>query len=198
MSRSTYLQLIEQLASLEPPVFVFGGVAEDAVLDGSITRPHGDVDVLVARATLDRHLEQLGALGFTDFDILFESYPGVPLVLGAVNGGLNVELGVFDEMDAGRASFDLPTDTGAIRITLPADTFTFPLASIDGVAIRTISPLAMFQIRQAFMLTGVFGPARDKDVAAQARLRAELLGDASEADLSPRIEPAPTRPGPSI
>ena len=184
----TYLPLVGQLASLEPRLFVFGGIAEDAVLDGSITRPHGDGDVLVSRATLERHLEQLGALGFIDFEVLFESAPGVPLVLGASNSGLNVELGVFDALEPGSASFVLPGRAGAVRITLPPGTLTFPLASIDGVPIRTISPLALYQLRQVFIHTGAFGPARDKDRAAQARLRQELLGNAREADLSPRIE----------
>src|SRR3954453_1516560 len=107
---ASYLPLIEQLASLDPPVFVFGGIAEDALLDGSMTRPHGDVDVLVARRTLDLHLEQLGSLGFSDFDVFFESPPGIPLVLGAANGGLSVELGVFDELASGIASFVLPSE----------------------------------------------------------------------------------------
>ena len=192
MSDPNYLPLIEQLASLEPPVFVFGGIAEDAVLDGSITRPHGDVDVLVARASLERHLGQFGALGYAGFDVLFESSPGVPLVLGATHRGLNLELGVFDELEPGSASFVLPVEAGAVRITLPADTLTFPVGRLDGVPIRTISPLALYQLRQAFISTGAFGPARDKDRAAQTRLRGQLLGNAAEADLSPRIEPAPT------
>ena len=191
----TYLPLVEQLASLEPRLFVFGGIAEDAVLDGTITRPHGDVDVLVARAALERHLAQLDALGFTDFDVLFESPPGLPLVLGATNRGLNLELGVFDELEPGSASFVLPAQAGAVRITLPPDTLTFPVTSIDGLPIRTISPLALYQLRQAFIHTGAFGPARDKDRAAQARLREELLGNAPEADLSPRIESVPTTAG---
>lgn len=195
MADPTYLSLVEKLASLDPPVFVFGGIAEDAILDGSITRPHGDVDVLVARATLGQHLAQLGALGFTDFDVLFESYPSVPLVLAAAHRGLRVELGVFDELQPGSASFVLPIQAGAVRVTLPADTLAFPVTSIDGVRIRTISPLALYQLRQAFISTGAFGPARDKDRAAQARLRGELLGIAAEADLNPRIEPASTRGG---
>lgn len=195
MSDQTYLPLVERLASLEPPVFVFGGIAEDALLDGSVTRSHGDVDVLVARVTLTQHLEQLAALGFISFDVLFESAPGVPLVLGATNHGLNLELGVFDELEPGSVSFLLPMQAGAVRVTLPDDTLTFPVASIDGVPIRTVSPLALYQLRQAFISTGVFGPERDKDRVAQARLRAELLVNAPDVDLRPRIEPAPAIAG---
>jgi hypothetical protein len=185
----SYLPLVAQLASFEPPVFVFGGIAEDALLDGSITRPHGDVDVLGARATLDRHLEDLRSIGFDGFEVFFESPPGMPLVLGAERDGLSVEIGVFDELEPGIASFVLPVSDGLVRISLPADSLHHPLASIDGVPIRTVSPLALYQLREAFTLTGVFGPARDKDRAAQARLRQELLADTAEADLRPLMVP---------
>jgi hypothetical protein len=191
MPAPTYLPLVGQLALLEPPVFVFGGFAEDAILDRSITRPHGDVDVLVARATLEQHLEQLGRLGFTKFEILFESQPGRPLVLGAAHRGLSVELGVFDELEPGIPSFVLPLQGGPARVTLPAGTLSFPVASIDGIPIRTISPLGLYQLREAFLRTGAFGPERDKDRMAQARLRVLLLANLTEADLSPRIEPVP-------
>ena len=187
MSNESYLPIIEQLASLEPAVFVFGGIAEDAVLDGSMTRPHGDVDVLVGRVSLDRHLEQLGSLGFSDFQVFFEPQPDRPLVLGSSQGNRQVELGVFDELDPGVASFVLPVEAGLVRITLAEDAFRHPIGLIDGVPIRTVSPLALFQLREAFIRTGVFGPPRDKDLAAHARLRSELLASLSDAELVPRM-----------
>ena len=187
MGDAASLAIIERLAALEPPVFTFGGFAEDALLDGSITRPHGDLDVLVARSSLELHLAQLGELGFTDFDVLFEPQAGRPLVLGGAHDGQDLELGVFDELEPGIASFVLPVETGLIRISLPEDTLRHPIGSIDGVPIRTVSPLALYQLREAFLRTGVFGPPRDKDRAAQARLRQELLRDADERDLAPRM-----------
>ena len=45
----SYLELIGAISELDPPLFVFGGVAEDALLDHRLSRPHADVDVLVAR-----------------------------------------------------------------------------------------------------------------------------------------------------
>ncbi len=186
----SYLPTIEALASLEPPVFVFGGIAEDALLDGSITRPHGDVDVLVGRAKLDVQLAQLGSIGFTGFGVFFEPQPGRPLVLGATHAGLSLELGVFDELEPGIPSFVLPVEQGLVRVSLPADALRHPISTIDGVPIRTVSPLALYQLREAFIQTGVFGPPRDKDRAAQARLRQELLIDVPEHDLSPRMRPA--------
>ena len=187
VSGASYLPVIERLAFVEPPVYIFGGFAEDSLLNGSITRPHGDVDVLVGRATLEQHLVQLGSMGFTTFDVLFESQPGRPLVLGSANGDVALELGVFDELEPGIASFVLPAESGAVRVSLPDDALRHPRGSIEGVPIRTISPLALYQLREAVMQTGVFGPPRDKDRAAQARLREELLGDIPAGELSPRI-----------
>jgi hypothetical protein len=187
VSNVSYLSIIDRLASLEPAVYVFGGIAEDAVLDGSITRPHGDVDVLVGRVSLDLHLAQLGSLGFNDFELFFEPQPGRPLVLGSSQGDRNVELGVFDELEPGVASFVLPVQEGLVRITLTEDALRHPLGLIDGMPIRTVSPLALYQLREAFIRTGVFGPPRDKDRAAQARLRSELLVGIPEDELVPRM-----------
>jgi hypothetical protein len=183
----SYLPVIERLASFEPRAFIFGGIAEDALLDGSLTRPHGDVDVLVGRASLDFHLAQLGSIGFTDFAVYFEPQPGRPLVLGGAHAGRSLELGVFDELEPGIASFVLPVERGLVRISLPSGALQHPIGSIDGVPIRTVSPVALYQLREAFIQTGVFGPPRDKDRAAQTRLRQELLLDIPEGDLSPRM-----------
>ena len=187
MSTASYLPVIELLAFVEPPAYIFGGIAEDALLDGSITRPHGDVDVLVGRASLEEHLARFGSMGFTTFDVLFESRPGRPLVLGSSKGDLAVEFGVFDELEPGIASFVLPAASGAVRVSLPDDALRQPVGSIDGVPIRTVSPLALYQLREAIIRTAVFGPPRDKDRLAQARLRQKLLVDTPAAELSPQM-----------
>jgi hypothetical protein len=46
------LVLLEQLQAFEPPPFLMGGIAEDALLSGGFTRPHGDLDLLVERPEL--------------------------------------------------------------------------------------------------------------------------------------------------
>lgn len=94
-----------------------------------------------------------------------------------------LEIGVYDEAVSGTASFVLPTDDGLTRFILPDDTLHHPVTEIEGTVIRTVSLLALYHLREAFMLTGVFGPPRDKDVAIQARLRDRLLSDATEDDL---------------
>lgn len=185
-----YLPLIEQLATSQPASFVFGGYAEDALLHGRVSRPHDDLDVLVARPIASELIARLEGLGFRPFDVLFEPVAGRPLVLGSSRGSLNVELGLYDGGESMRPpSFVIPWADRPFRVTLPDDTLDHPTSAIDGVPIRTISPLALYQLRATFVETAVFGPPRPKDHGALELLRDRLLADRSDEDLRPRIEP---------
>ena len=186
-----YLALIERLTTVRPPVYVFGGFAEDALLARRTMRPHADVDVLVGRADLAEHLPRFAGWGFPSFEVSFEVLPGSPLVYHAAAEGIDLELGIYDELVPGRPSFVLPSGDLLTRLTLPGDSFTHPLGHIDGVPIRTISPLALYQMRAGIMRTGVFGPPRPKDEAAQAQLRTTLLGSLSANELEPAFGPYP-------
>ena len=186
-----YLALIERLTTVQPPVFVFGGFAEDALLAGRTTRPHGDVDVLVGRAYLMEHLRRFGDWGFPAFEIYFEAVPGSPLVYHSALDGIDLELGVFDELVPGRPSFVLPADDRLTRVTLSSDSFSLPLGLIDGVPIRTISPLALYQMRAAIMRTGAFGPTRPKDEETQAQLRTRFFANDPPEVLEPEFAPYP-------
>jgi len=186
-----YLALIDRLSVVQPPVFVFGGFAEDALLAGRTTRPHDDVDVLVGRAHLVEHLRRFADWGFPAFEIYFEAVPGSPLVYHSALDGIELELGVFDALEPGRPSFVLPAEDGLTRVTLSSDSFSHPLGRIDGVPIRTISPLALYQMRAALMRSGAFGPPRPKDEAAQAQLRTMLLAHDPPEALEPHFDPCP-------
>ena len=137
------------------------------------------------------HLRRFGDWGFPAFEIYFEVVPGSPLVYHSALDGIDLELGVFDDLVPGRPSFVLPTDDGLTRVTLSNDSFSHPLSQIDSVPIRTISPLALYQMRAAFMRTGSFGPPRPKDEAAQAQLRTVLLANEPLESLEPDFDPYP-------
>jgi hypothetical protein len=184
-----WLPIVVELCALDPPVWVFGGIAEEALLEGSVSRQHGDIDLLVDRSVLPAHLETFEAIGYPSLRVLFEVVPGQPLVLGSERDGMPMEVGVYDEMGSGIASFVLPTEHGPTRFILPADTLRHPVTEIEGASVRTVSPLALYHLREAFILTGVFGPPRDQDVAIQARLRDGLLADATEDELRLRTVP---------
>jgi hypothetical protein len=44
--------MLARMAGLDPPPFSMGGFAEDALLAGTVTRPHEDFDWLLQRSEL--------------------------------------------------------------------------------------------------------------------------------------------------
>ena len=93
------LDLLRRMSELDPPPCVWGGYAEDALLAGTVTRPHLDVDWLLPRRELDLRLEQARELGFTNFESWGEAAPGEPFYLSARNGELSIDLGIGEEAD---------------------------------------------------------------------------------------------------
>jgi hypothetical protein len=183
------LDLIGQFMVLDPPVFLFGGYAEDALLHGTVSRPHDDVDVFVWFDDLPRRIEQVRALGFDGVQSRFEPSPGRPLVVGAVRGDLQMELCV-GHRSGGRAYFEVPGDGGLDRVWLPDDFVNYPVQRLDDLVVNTISPLALYQVRIA--LADVFGGFRPKDELSQAALRDRFFGLMSDGDLAPTVTRART------
>ena len=184
----SYLELIGAISELDPPLFVFGGVAEDALLDHRLSRPHADVDVLVARDELGQRMRQCDPLGFHDFEVNYEAIRGKPLALSAQAGDLYLELGVCDS-DADGYYFAVIDQGGDLcNIRVPDDLFAYPATLIEGTPVHTISPLALYQIREGLGITGSFGSLRPKDLAVQRRLKSAFLAGHTEERLRPRIE----------
>ena len=122
----TQLDLISRLMALEPPVFLFGGFAEDAVLYGKVSRPHQDADVLIWLDELAMRIEQVRAFGFHSFDVRFEAAPGHPLAVGAQSNGLDLEFCIGERDSLGRPFFYRPSSTGLQRCWLPPDALSYP------------------------------------------------------------------------
>ena len=78
--------------TFEPPVYLFGGFAEDALLHGAAVRPHEDVDVLVRRDALEQQLENARAIGFELDEVRFQPIEGKPVVIGTTGGSINLEI----------------------------------------------------------------------------------------------------------
>jgi len=185
-----FFELLRQFAAFEPPLFVFGSVAEVALLDGAVSESYGDVDVVIPRTELDWRLRQLAVLGFDAFAVYYEPRPGLPLVYRCTRGKLALELSLVDYDSAGNSFFVVSTDVGAVAVSVPADLFDWPPTVIDGVSIHTISPLALVQLRAGALATGAFGPARPgKDDVQQARMIAKFFPDADPERLRPTIIP---------
>lgn len=178
------LDLIRRLMALDPPVFLFGGFAEDALLHGTMSRPHDDVDVFVWLDDLPMRVEQVLALGFDDLEVRFESSPGRPLAVGAVRDGLDLELCIGDRT-GGRPHFDLPGSGGLDRVWMPDDLLMHPAQRLDDLEVRTISPRALYQVRVAS--AAVFGGFRPKDEVTQSALRERFFAGISDAELAPAV-----------
>jgi hypothetical protein len=185
------------MASLDPPPFFMGGYAEDALLAGAVTRPHDDIDWVFPRRELELRLAQAAELGFDEFETWGESAPGEPFYLFGQSGELRLDLGVADEiggrllMRVHSLAFEVdgkPPPAG-YQVLLPPDMFEHPPAVIEGIQIRTVSPLALYQIRAGIARQGSFGPLSDRHLRTMERLRETFFPHHSDDDLEPLVEP---------
>ena len=72
-------------------------------------------------------------------------------------------------------------------IQLSHGVFDADPVTLDGMAIRTVSPLALYQIRAGIVRAGGFGPPRPKDLLAQEALRARFFPTADPECLAPLV-----------
>ena len=186
---TSYRDLVLRLSELEPALYLFGGVAEDVLLEGSLDRPHGDLDVLVRRSELHDRMEQVQHMGFTRLEVYYEPLPGRPLVLGGSSSGFTLEFGIVDEDASGFYFVAGASEGGLQRVELSGDLFSSPPVMLDGTAVHIASPLALYQIRDAFMQLGTFGAPRERDITIQARLREHLRQQGNLDALSPSMFP---------
>jgi hypothetical protein len=191
------VELLRRMAKLEPAPCLIGGYAEDALLAGTVTRPHVDLDWLVPRRELPLRLRQARGLGFGEFETWGESAPGEPFYLHGENGDLKLELGLADEQDGRvylkihKLAFDIDGDEApaGYRLWLPRDTFHHPPVEIDGLVVRAASPLALYRIRVGIASQGSFGPLSEQQQETALRLKEAFLADYPDVELKPRIEP---------
>jgi hypothetical protein len=193
------LELIAKLAALEPTLTFMGGYAEDALLAGRVTREHEDVDVVFPRTEQELRLAQLAELGFANWETIGEAAPGVPFYLFGQDGEVKLDLGVADEhdgkhwMQVHKLSFTVAGEEApsGYRLQLPDDLFEQPLVELEGIAIRPLSPLALYQMRAGVAKRNSFGPLSERHLLTLARLREQFFPDRPEEDLLPPCEPLP-------
>lgn len=176
------LKAIAELMALEPPRVLFGGWAEDALLHGKPSRPHADIDLMVPLDELDGLVDQMEVLGFGDTTVKFRVERGKPIVVAGYRDGIELELIVYQTDKSGRAFFDLPVGDKLQRLWLPKDAFTHT-ATLGKQAVRTLTPLALYQVRE--FCQHVFGGFREKDKVTQAALKAKYFAGTPDAKLRP-------------
>lgn len=177
------LQALAELMQLSPPRFLLGGWAEDAILHGKPSRPHADIDLMVPLDELPALLQQVEALGFRDPHLKFQIQKGKPIVVAVFRDDVEVEIIAHQLAKDGRAFYDLPVAGGVRRLWLPPDAFTHK-GRINQVEVRTVTPLALYQMRE--FLQHVFGGMRDKDRVSQAALKAKYFAATAPEQLLPQ------------
>ena len=193
------LELLSRIAALDPPPTIMGGYAEDALIGGTVSREHEDIDWLVPRRALPLRLEQARSLGFTTFETWGESAPGEPFYLYAPNGDLSIDIGVCDEGDDGpvvnvhRLSFQIDgaEAPAGFRVHLPADTFDLETVELDGIPVVPASPRCLYQMRIGIASRGAFGELNEKQRRSLARLKTAFFPDATDEELMPSVTPLP-------
>jgi hypothetical protein len=191
------LDLLRRMSQLDPPPCIWGGYAEDALLAGTVTRPHLDIDWLLPRSQLELRLAQARRLGFTDFESWGEAAPGEPFYLYANNGELSIDLGISDEQDGRhivriwKLAFEIDGSKppAGYQFPLPADTYTHPPAILEGITVRVASPLALYQIRAGIAARGSFGPLSPAQQASLHKLRETFFPHRTEKQLVPHTKP---------
>lgn len=191
------LELLRRMADLKPAPWVMGGYAEDALLAGTVTRPHVDIDWIFPRRELDLRLAQARSLGFSSFEAWGEAAPGEPFYLFAQSGDLRIDLGVSDD-EAGRPAIrvhrlafevDGHEAPAGYRVVLPADTYGYPPVQLDGIAVAVVSPLAVYQIRAGIAAQGSFGELSERHRETSRLLRESFFPGRTQDELQPPIEP---------
>ena len=191
------LELIATLAALEPSPWFMGGYAEDALLAGAVTREHEDVDLIFPRTEEQLRLAQLAELGFGDWETWGEASPGVPFYLFGQSGELSLDLGIVDRANGGnwmrvhRLAFTVGGEEApaGYQLRLPDDLFDHPVVELEGIALKPVSPLALYQMRAGVAEHNSFGPLSERQRATMAELRARFLPEVPEEDLLPPSEP---------
>jgi hypothetical protein len=192
------LEVLSRMASLDPPPVFMGGYAEDALLAGTVTRPHEDFDWVFPRGELVLRRAQAEELGFAGFETWGEAAPGEPFyIYSEAPDDVRLDLGVADEEDGGlwlkvhKLFFEVDDKEApaGFRMRLPDDMFQQPPVEIDGIAIRTVSPLTLYQLRVGIASQGAFGELSETQLRSAAQLREKFFPGRSEADLTPAVEP---------
>jgi hypothetical protein len=114
------------MADRDPAPCIMGGFAEDALLAGTVTRAHGDVDC---------------------------------------------------EAPAG------------YRLRMPTETYSHPPVELDGISVRVVSPLAVYQLRAGIARQGSFGALSAQQLESMRLLRERFFPGRTEAELVPPTEP---------
>ena len=183
-SHETFLQYLRAASELDH-LFLMGGFAEDALLEQRITQERDDVDFLVRADSLDLARAELQRIGIV-LEPMVRGPKDETLAFGSRNHGFPVEIWLATQTGEAYAVV-LPGSAGYFRLHLPSDTFASEMATLEGVRLKTISPLALALFRAASAQTRGDETKRAADRRVLRNIAGSLLPNHRTAELTPKI-----------
>ena len=110
---------------------------------------------------------------------------------------LKLDLGIVDQVEGSnwmrvhRLAFTVGGEEApaGYQLRLPDDLFEHAPVELEGIPIKPIPPLALFQMRAGVAARNSFGPLSERHLATMARLRERFLRDRTDEQLLPPSEP---------
>jgi hypothetical protein len=121
----------------------------------------------------------------------------VPFYLFGQRGDLRLDLGIVDQADGSnwmrvhRLAFTVRGEEApaGYQLRLPDDLFDHPVVELEGIALKPISPLALYQMRAGVAKRNSFGPLSERQRVTMAELRARFFPEVQDDDMLPPSEP---------
>jgi len=186
---SEQFALIRSIFSENLPVRLVGGYAEDALLEGKIEGEHHDVDLVALRNNADNLGKYFEQNGFAVMPVIEEGAEK-PFKFQIERGGIKVDLAFLDyDGSRKRPYLDAEGRGGRkFRVFLDEQMFEYAPQELDGVNVRTASPLSMLQIREAILAIGrQRRDTREKDLLQQEKLKQKYFSETEPDNLIPEI-----------
>lgn len=169
------------------PVRLYGGYAEEALLEGDITRKHHDVDMVALRKDKDQLKTDFENMG-SNVEEVFEKEADKPYKLLVKKGEVETDVALLDWDDERNQPFaETRTPDGRkVRAYFDHSSFNQEPQKLGDLEVKAVSPLMQMQMREAFWLVKR-GEPRQQDLDKQEALRQRFFPD--EESGSPKFKP---------
>ena len=173
--RQKQVEFIKDTFKNNVPVRLYGGYAEEALLNSSVTRSHHDVDMVVLRKDGDDvklALENIGC----NVQECTEEGGEKPYKFLVKKDEVEADIAFLDwDEERGQPYADTKTTDGKkVRVYFDKEGFGQQPQNLGNLSVETVSPLMQMQMREAFWLVKR-GKPRQQDLEKQEELRQKFF-----------------------
>ncbi len=162
-----------------PPMWLAGGYAEEALLNGQVTSEHGDVDFVAMFTDAKRIKGIYEGMGYQVTETHDPQAPQ-PYKLLLKKGNLGkVDIGLFyKDKQTGRIYADTGDGKGArYRVYFEPGVLSDEEQKLGDLSVKTMSPQFLMQAREVFWQIGREASPRPRDLTMQEALRTRFFPD---------------------